>query len=176
LLGLAAGCATAPPTQPSAVVAEAPPPARARSPFIEPPGAYSAAVRQENIGQTICVSGWTATVRPSTIYTNGVKRQMLREAGVDVSEVASYELDHFVPLALGGHPRSLDNLWLQRWDGEWNAGIKDRLERKLHTMVCNGQITLDVAQSAIQHDWRAAYRTYVRSDRSIGPRGREFEK
>jgi hypothetical protein len=151
LLALLTACATAPP----------PPDSTSRSPFVEPPGAVFAEVQQTNIKATICVPGWTATVRPSTSYTQGVKHKMLRDAGVPESEAIKYELDHFVPLALGGHPRSIDNLWLQRWDGSWNARVKDRLERALQVKVCAGQIALDAARMAIEQDWKRAYEVYV---------------
>jgi hypothetical protein len=83
---------------------------------------------------------------------------MLVRSGVNPADAGAYELDHFMRLAVGGHRRSEDNLWLQGWDGEWNAQIKDRLERKLQVMVCAGRNTLDVARAAIQTDWHAAYR------------------
>ena len=86
---------------------------------------------------------------------------MLRDAGVPESEAIKYELDHFVPLALGGHPRSIDNLWLQHWDGPWSARVKDRLERALQLKVCAGQVALDAARSAIERDWKRAYEIYV---------------
>ena len=38
-------------------------------------------------------------------------------------------------LELGGANTS-DNLWPQPYDGEWNAHDKDRLENKLHHIVC----------------------------------------
>ncbi|MEO7117290.1 MAG: hypothetical protein ABIZ18_15725 [Caldimonas sp.] len=136
-------------------------PAAHRSPFKEPPGLLLAEVTQANIDRTICVSGWTATVRPSTSFTRGLKRIMLARAGLPTNDAIKYELDHFVPLAIGGHPRSEDNLWLQRWDGAWNARVKDRLEHKLKLMVCAGQITLSTARAAVQDDWHAAYRKYV---------------
>ena len=88
------------------------------------------------------------TVRPSTAYTQAIKRKMLREAGVSESESIKYELDHFVPLALGGHPRKLENVWLQRWDGPWNARVKDRLEHALQLKVCSGHMELDTARDA----------------------------
>ena len=161
LLALVSGCTTvqAPLGDrdvPSSVEARAP-----RSPLLEPPGALFADVTADNVSTTICVAGWTATVRPSTSYTQGVKLKLLREAGVDQALAANYELDHFVPLALGGHPRAPDNLWLQSWNGEWSARWKDRLERKLQVMVCAGQVTLRAARTAIQRNWKAAYRKYV---------------
>jgi hypothetical protein len=133
----------------------------------------NADVNQANVATTICVSGWTATVRPPTSYTQALKRTMLTRAGFDPNTALFYELDHFIPLAVGGHPRSEDNLWLQKWDGEWNAKIKDRLERKLQVMVCAGQITINAARLAIQQDWRAAYRKYVADDPTATPREME---
>jgi hypothetical protein len=118
-------------------------------------------VRQDTIDRSICVAGYTKAVRPSTSYTNGVKNKMLRQAGIDLSERPAYELDHIVPLALGGHPRSLDNLMLQPWDGPNGAKKKDRLEVKLQCMVCSGQIELAKAQRTIYSDWTKAYRTYA---------------
>jgi len=151
-------------------------PAAGRSPFAEPPGALFQAVTQANVDKTICVPGWTSTVRPSTAYTQALKRTMLVRAGLPPADSIKYELDHFVPLAVGGHPRAEDNLWLQRWDGEWNARVKDRLERKLQVMVCSGQIDLLAARTAIQRDWRAAYRQYVAADPAAVPRGMEEEE
>jgi hypothetical protein len=49
---------------------------------------------------------------------------MMTPAGLNPKDAIKYEPDHFVPLAIGGHPRSEDNLWLQSWDGEWNARVK----------------------------------------------------
>ena len=116
------GCAIAPEQTDSRVQVDQ------RSPLKEPPGVYFSEVTQETIGVTICVTGWTATVRPSTTFTGGLKRLMLSRAGLLPSDAAKFELDHFIPLALGGHPRAEDNLWLQPWDGTWSAKIKDRLE------------------------------------------------
>lgn len=127
----------------------------------EPVGALNADVSQVTIHQTICVPGWTATVRPSTSYTNGVKLKLMREQGRAPSEAFRYELDHYVPLALGGHPRDPRNLWLQLWDGEWGAKTKDRLEVRMKSLVCSGRLTLDSAREAVRVNWRAAYRLYV---------------
>lgn len=100
-------------------------------------------------------------VRPSSSFTQGVKLKFLREASINRAEAVNFELDHFVPLALGGHPRSIDNLWLQRWDGPWSALAKDRLKRRLQVMVCAGRLTLAEARMAIAKNWQAAYTRYV---------------
>ncbi len=118
-------------------------------------------VRQDTSAETICVPGYTKEVRPATSYTTGIKRKLLREAGIDESHISEYELDHIVPLALGGHPRKLDNLQLQPWDGENGAHRKDRIEVKLQCLVCTGQVPLAQAQEEIYTDWQAAYHKYA---------------
>ena len=62
------------------------------------------------------------------------------------------------------------------WDGEWNARVKDRLERKLQLMVCAGEITLSAARSAIESDWQAAYRQSVAPSPSVVPRDIAIEE
>ena len=118
-------------------------------------------VTQRSIGQTICVSGYTRTVRPSTSYTIGVKLKLLREAGLDENQRSKFELDHIIPLALGGHPRNLNNLMLQRWEGPTGAKKKDRLEVKLQCLVCTGQVELSEAQQSIYTDWTKAYHDFA---------------
>ena len=112
-----------------------------------PPGVVNPDVTQANIGRTICVHGWTTSIRPSVGYTNRVKREMLGLArGVDTH---AYELDHFIPLELGGHPTDKRNLWPQLWTGACGAHAKDAVENDLHRRVCNRTMTLAAAQVAI---------------------------
>ena len=167
--GLLAACGTAPPnvnvppseatpssaTTPAAndvssVKRYAPVPAEALNPD----------VHQNTIAQTICVPGYTASVRPSTSYTNGVKLKLMREAGIPSAEAPTFELDHRVALAVGGHPRAPVNLQLQKWEGEDGAKRKDQLERRLQVLVCSGQVALDEAQRAMFWDWQSALRRY----------------
>lgn len=74
---------------------------------------------------------------------------------------SDYELDHKVPLALGGHPRNLRNLELQTWLGDEGAEKKERLERKLQVLVCGGKVGFKAAQQAMYLDWQAAFREYL---------------
>jgi hypothetical protein len=128
-----------------------------------PPSLLNQDVTQTTLSNTVCVSGYTKSVRPSTTYTNGVKRRLILEKGLDFDvEKDNYELDHVIPLALGGHPRNLNNLMLQPWVGHDGAKRKDRLEVKLQCLVCSGGVPLEVAQEAIWADWPAAYSTYGR--------------
>ena len=43
------------------------------------PGAIDPGIRQENIADTICVPGYTKTVRPPSSYTAQLKREQMRE-------------------------------------------------------------------------------------------------
>jgi hypothetical protein len=43
------------------------------------PGALNPDVTQTTIGTTICVRGWSRTIRPPQQYTSALKRQQLRE-------------------------------------------------------------------------------------------------
>ena len=74
---------------------------------------------------------------------------------------ACYEEDHLIALELGGHPTSPDNLWAEPWFGAWNARVKDRLENRLHQLVCSGKLDLKTAQQAIASNWIEAYKRYV---------------
>jgi hypothetical protein len=118
------------------------------------------AVTQANINQTICVSGWTKTIRPPVSYTNKLKLKQMKELGL-TGEPRDYEEDHHISLELGGHPTDPKNLWPEKWDGEWGAHKKDVIETRLKRMVCTGQISLADAQHAIATDWVAAYKKYI---------------
>jgi hypothetical protein len=127
------------------------------------PGAINPAVSQATIDQTICVSGWTATVRPSSAVTTGIKHHQLATGYAYHGDMATgdYEEDHLISLELGGAPSAEANLWPEPYNTPDGARVKDRLENKLHALVCVRSLTLAAAQHAIASDWWAAYLTYV---------------
>ena len=141
-------------------------PALAQSSLPDPtltPGAINPAVTQANIQATICVRGWTRTVRPPEGFTYRLKRRQIREYGYRDRRLRRYEEDHLIPLDLGGSPTDPRNLWPEPRhprDG-WTAEQKDDLERVLVRLVCAGRISLDQARTAIARDWHSAYRRYV---------------
>ncbi len=111
------------------------------------PGAVDAAVRQANIAMTICRSGYTATVRPPTSVTEPFK--LLDEKAYGVY---SGELDHLIPLELGGSSDA-HNLWVEPGP---IPNPKDTVENDLHAAVCRGRVSLITAQRLIATDWTTA--------------------
>ncbi len=120
------------------------------------PGALNPDVTQSSIGSTICVSGWTATIRPPTSYTNALKRQGILDYGYTDTSLSDYEEDHFLPLELGGAPKDPRNLWPEPHAGSKNAYSKDSVENAVKKAVCAGQVTLTAAQSGMLADWTNA--------------------
>jgi len=133
------------------------------------PGALNSLVTQRNIGETICVKGWTRTVRPPVSFTNRLKRIQIAQYGYVDRDPRDVEEDHLIPLSLGGAPDDPANLWPEPRSGRWNADLKDSLEARLHHLVCDGKIPLVEAQTAIRTNWIAAYHRYM-SRRAKGNR------
>ena len=64
------------------------------------------------------------------------------------------EIDHIVSLELGGS-NDISNLFPERAPG---YHVKDKLENKLHALVCSGAMTLHAAQVGIAANWQALYK------------------
>lgn len=114
-------------------------------PPVSSPGAINPAVTQANIHQTICVSGWTNTVRPPASYTTALKRQQMAALHL-TGPISAYEEDHRVPLSSGGAPRNPANLWPELWNGPRGAHAKDTIEDRVHADICSGHTDLTSAQ------------------------------
>ena len=128
------------------------------------PGAIDPRVTQADLGETICKrGGYTRSVRPPEQYTERLKREQVRQYGYTDYRLRDYEEDHLVSLELGGSPGSSRNLWPEPHHviGGWGSYTKDKLENRLHRMVCHGQISLSKAQHEIAADWIAAYKRYI---------------
>jgi hypothetical protein len=85
-----------------------------------------------------------------------------------------YELDHLIPIELGGAPNDPANEWPERNDHvdpglvaryhlspAYVMNSKDIVEDVLHDDVCHGSVPLTTAQQEIATDWPAALRWYV---------------
>lgn len=106
------------------------------------PGAINPNVTQANIQETVCVKGYTKTIRPPAYFTNKLKKRQMREYSYADANPKHYEEDHLIALSIGGAPNDPRNLWPEPRISEWSADKKDRLEFVLYKMVCAQEITL----------------------------------
>ncbi len=81
----------------------------------------------------------------------------------DTDSPSNYELDHFIPLELGGSPDSVLNLFPEPYANPMGAREKDKVENYLHKQVCDGAITLQTAQQEIQTNWVEVYNSCCKS-------------
>jgi len=127
------------------------------------PGLVNPNVTQANIKITICVSGWTATVRPPVTYTNKLKYDQLH-SGYNLDgdlNTKHYEEDHIVPLEVGGNPSSPLNLFPEPRYIKLSSYLKDQLENQIHHLVCSGQLSLKAGQAIFLTNWEKGYAKYV---------------
>ncbi len=121
-------------------------------PQLTPGAAFTDATRQE-----IYLPGYAKRVRAVPLK---VKQQVYREYGIRRHKPGEYEIDHLIPLELGGS-NHIANLWPEPYHGPNNAHNKDKLEDFLHQQVCAGNIPLQQAQQEIKTNWIAAYQQYL---------------
>jgi hypothetical protein len=115
------------------------------------PGSIDPAVTQKNLRKTICVSGYTRKVRPPESQTERFKYNVAYPA-YRVPGSRRTELDHLVPLELGGS-NDATNLWPQTPP---TPNPKDTVENALRSAVCSGRVSLAAAQNAIASNWTTA--------------------
>jgi len=108
------------------------------------PGARYSKVTQATISSTICVKGWTDTVRPPAAYTNALKKAQLAEWHYTDQNPSHYEEDHLISLEVGGAPRSKKNLWPEPHS---ESSKSDPMENAWHKKVCNGTLKLKQARA-----------------------------
>jgi hypothetical protein len=93
-----------------------------------------------------------------------LRRRVFEEYGLAHAETRAYEVDYLITPALGG-AEDIHNLWPQPYKNtEWNAKVKDALEDRLHTLVCEGKLDLGTAQREIASNWIDAYKRYLHTD------------
>lgn len=116
------------------------------------PGKADPSVTQDNIDSTICVSGYASSVRPPVSFTEPLKFRLMDAYGYTDS-ARNYELDHLIPLEIGGSPTDVQNLWPEPHYTDPNSYDKDGFENYLHDQVCSGNMDLQTAQNEISTNW-----------------------
>lgn len=106
----------------------------------------------------VCTPGAVETVDVAVVcgtstrerrhVTEEQRRAVLAAYG---NPAGAFELDHLVPLELGGSNANA-NLWPEPGP---DFKAKDHVENVLHGRVCSGKMTLEDAQRAIARDWTA---------------------
>jgi hypothetical protein len=113
------------------------------------PGAY---VRSRTADLLCSGSFHTGTVRD---VPDSLKRAVEVEYGLEPKRYGGrLEIDHIVSLELGGS-NDVANLYPELAPG---FHVKDKLENRVHRLVCAGTMSLRTAQRRIAADWQALYR------------------
>lgn len=120
------------------------------------PGATVPVTKQQVCGSSSFTRG---PVVPASL-----QQQVFQMYGITNPRPDAYEIDYLITPDLGG-AANIRNLWPQPYDTAWNARVKDQLEERLHSMVCNGEIDLATAQHDLAADWIAAYEKYFHTNR-----------
>jgi hypothetical protein len=118
-----------------------------------PDGACSpGSVMNVSVSQ-VCQVGYSSSVRD---VPQSMKDDVYAEYGVTSHATGQYEVDHLVPLELGGS-NDISNLWPQPASPTPGFHQKDSVENYLHDQVCAGKMSLGDAQRAIASNWVAVY-------------------
>ena len=116
------------------------------------PGAYYSKLTKA----VICSPGFrTSTIRN---VPESEKFAVEREYGMKPGHYgSSLEIDHIVSLELGGS-NDIANLYPEKLYAHPGYRVKDKLENRLHAMVCAGSIGLRAAQRGIASNWQGMYK------------------
>jgi hypothetical protein len=112
--------------------------------------------------QEVCALGNAANKSVTPTLRNSV----FKEYGIPTAEPGAYEIDYLITPGLGGAD-DIRNLWPHSYSSKWNARVKDKLEYRLHDLVCSGNLNLAQAQREIATNWIVAYKKYFHTDRSL---------
>jgi hypothetical protein len=104
----------------------------------------------------VCTSGYAKSVRN---VPESVKNRVYAEYGITSHRPGQYEVDHLISLELGGS-NSIKNLFPEAANPRPGFHEKDKLENKLHSLVCAGKLSLRSAQHQIATNWLKPYHRY----------------
>ena len=107
--------------------------------------------------EQLCAPDFAQSVKP---VSNWQRTQALERYGLR-PDTFSGELDHLVPVSLGGS-NDPDNLWPFRASGAFTLEAKQALASKLQGLVCARKLSLKDAQDAFRKDWTMAYQVQMK--------------
>jgi hypothetical protein len=134
-------------------------PAWADSGILPDPTLTPGAARTTNIGEVCSVS-----TRELRHWSRERDDHIMAEYGLPEGAHPQYEVDHLIPLCLGGADSDV-NLWPEprrSIEPVWNAERKDELEARMCALACSGALDVAEAQRMIAEDWTAAYGRFFR--------------
>jgi hypothetical protein len=116
------------------------------------PGAYYSKLTTS----VICASSFRTG--PIRNVPESEKHQVEIEYGLAPRGYGStMEIDHIISLELGGS-NNIANLYPEKASPSPGFHIKDKLENKLHDLVCDGTLSLRSVQRQIARNWQALYK------------------
>jgi len=115
------------------------------------PGAYYTKLTKQVICSSSFHTGDVRNVSESTKHSVEAEYDM-----APGSYGSSLEIDHIVPLELGGS-NDIANLYPEKANVHPGYHVKDKLENKLHDLVCAGKTGLRAAQRDIASNWQIVY-------------------
>lgn len=126
---------------------------RLPDPHCTPGAAFPHATKKK-----ICTVGYTKGVRN---VPERIKRRVYRRYGITKHPRGTYEMDHLIPLELGGSNKQA-NLFPQAARPRPGFHEKDVLENALHSSVCDGRMKMRTAQHLIAVNWLKTYNALIR--------------
>jgi hypothetical protein len=143
-------------------------------------GAFAAPALADStiVPDPVLTPGAVRTVDSAEICSRGTRElrhwsrerddRIMAEYGLPPGAHPQYEVDHLIPLCLGGADSNA-NLWPEprrSIEPTFNAERKDELEARMCSLVCSGALDVVEAQRAIAEDWTAAYARFFREPRA----------
>lgn len=128
------------------------------------PGATDPEVSAANVKESICKVThftWTEGHMPPASFLENIEKEQLKAYRYEDSNLKHYQMDHLIPLSLGGNPTDPKNIWPQVLVTKWSARRKDYLEEVMHDKVCKGELTLAEAQDVFRTNWIEGYKKYI---------------
>lgn len=115
----------------------------------------NSAIRTTNL-KSICTT-LTGTIRN---VPHSMKDKIFIRDNGDLNHRGYYEVDHRIALSSGGS-NDISNLTLQSYGGKCNAHDKDKLEVRLHALICNQKIQVSDAQDYLYNHWQDGYKQFI---------------